>query len=58
MANVVDLTTIQDERKRLLAERICILAGKDFILHQESFRTGEDYVRGVERARKAAESSL
>ena len=58
MANVVDLTTIQDESKRLLAERICILAGKDFILHQESFRTGEDYVRGVERARKAAESSL
>lgn len=32
MANVVDVTTIKDEKKRLLAERINILAGKDYII--------------------------
>ena len=54
-ANVADLLTIEDTQKRLLAERICILAGKDFILHQESFRTGADYVAAVKRAKEAAE---
>ena len=57
-ANVADLITINDEQKRLLAERICILAGKDFILHQQAFRTGGDYVLAVIRAKEAAEKSL
>ena len=58
MANVVDLTTIADEKKRLLAERICILAGKDFILHQETFVSGQDYVDAVLRAHAAAEKTI
>lgn len=57
-ANVADLTSIKDERARMLAERICILAGKDFILHQSAFRTGGDYVLAVIRAKEAAEKSL
>jgi len=58
MANVVDVTSIKDERKRLLAERINILAGKDYILHQERFKTGKDFVDAVLNAREAAVKTL
>ncbi len=58
MANVVDVTTIEDEKKRLLAERINILAGKDYMLHQSAFRTGRDFVDAVIRAQKLAEETL
>ncbi len=58
MANVVDVTTIQDEKKRLLAERVNILAGKDYILNQEKYRTGKDFRDAVIRAREAAEKTL
>ncbi len=58
MANVVDVTTIADEKKRLLAERINILAGKDYILNQEKYRTGKDFREAVVRAREAAEKTL
>ena len=58
MANVVDVTTIKDEKKRLLAERINILAGKDYILNQEKYHTGKDFKEAVLRAREAAEKTL
>lgn len=58
MANVVDVTAIQDEKKRLLAERINILAGKEYIMNQTSFRTGADFVAAVKRAMKAAKKTL
>ena len=58
MANVADLITIEDEKKRLLAERITIFAGKDYILNQTSFRTGADFVAAVKRAEKAARETL
>lgn len=55
MANVADLTGIQEKNARMLAERICILVGKDLILNAEKFRDGAAYVeavhRGVEKAR-------
>lgn len=54
MANVKDVTTISDEAKRVHAEKVNILAGKDFILHRESFKTGRDFVEAVLRADKAA----
>ena len=57
-SNVVDVTTITDEKKRLLAERINILAGKDYIMNQGSFRTGADFVAAVKRAKEAAEKTL
>ncbi|MDO4648436.1 MAG: S-methyl-5-thioribose kinase [Eubacteriales bacterium] len=58
MANVVDVTTIADEKKRLLAERINILAGKDYILHQDSFVTGKDFADAVVRATEKALATL
>ncbi|SET32386.1 S-methyl-5-thioribose kinase [[Clostridium] polysaccharolyticum] len=58
MANVVDVTSIKDEKKRLLAERINILAGKDFILHQASFRKGIDFVNAVNRAAEEARKTI
>ena len=56
MANVVDVTTIEDSDKRMLAERINILAGKDYIINHKKFRTGEDFMEAVLKAVKAAEN--
>lgn len=55
MANVADVTSIEDTKKRLIAERINILAGKDYILHQPKFQTGADFANAVRAARKEAE---
>ena len=52
------MTAIQDKTKRLLAERINILAGKDYIMNQGSFRTGADYAAAVLRAKEAAQKTL
>ena len=46
------------DRKRLLAERINIFAGKDYILHQDAFRTGKDFADAVIRAKEAACKTL
>ena len=54
MANVKDVTTIKDEAARVHAEKVNILAGKDYILHRESFKTGADFVAAVLRADEAA----
>ncbi|MDQ0151491.1 5-methylthioribose kinase [Moryella indoligenes] len=57
MANVADVTGIEDEHDRLMAERINIYAGKDYILNAAEYRCGRDFVDAVRRAeRKAAES--
>lgn len=58
MANVVDVTSIRDEKMRLLAERVNILAGKDFILHQTSFRRGNDFVQAVKKATGEAQKTI
>ncbi|AEB06677.1 5'-methylthioribose kinase [Coriobacterium glomerans PW2] len=58
LANVVDVTSIKDEKKRLLAERINILVGKNYIMHQSSFRSGDDFVMGLREAQKEAEATL
>ena len=58
MANVADVTSIKDEKKRLLAERINLLAGKDYILHQDLFCTGKDFIAAVERAKEEAEKTI
>lgn len=58
MANVVDVITIREEQKRLLAERINILAGKDYIMNQSAFKTGADFVAVVKKAEKAAKKTL
>lgn len=58
MANVVDVTSIEDQEARLLAERINILAGKEFILKAENFTSGPAFVDAVLRAKDAAEKTL
>lgn len=58
LANVVDVTTIADEKKRLLAERINIIAGKNFIMNQEAFTKGSDYVKAVKEAKEEALKTL
>lgn len=58
MANVVDVTSIKDEKARLLAERINILAGKEMILSAENFTNGSAFVDAVLRAREKAEKTL
>lgn len=58
MANVADVISIEDEKKRLVAERINILAGKEFILHQDEFVKGKDYVNAIKKAAKEAMDSI
>lgn len=58
MANVADVLSIQDEKKRLLAERINILAGKQYIMNQGSFKTGADFTAAVKKAREDAVKTL
>ncbi|MEE1113971.1 MAG: S-methyl-5-thioribose kinase [Eubacterium sp.] len=58
MANVVDVTSIKDEKKRLLAERVNIFAGKDFIFNQSKFRSGQDYVDAIIAAKEKALATI
>lgn len=53
MAQVKDITTIQDPEKRAYAERVNILCGKDYIMHRNTFRKGQDFVAAVHRAEDA-----
>lgn len=45
LAHVKDITTIADATKRASAEKICLLAGKSFILNRETIKTGADFVK-------------
>ena len=45
LASVKDVTTIEEYSSRAAAEKICLAAGKMFIMDRESFKTGEDFVR-------------
>lgn len=50
MANVKDITSIEDVGKRTRAERIVVSFAKDCILNRNSFICGADYVAAIERA--------
>lgn len=50
LAQVADITTIEDENKRARAERICISAGKEFIMNREVLKTGSDFVNVIKVA--------
>lgn len=50
MANVKDITTIPDEKKRARAERIVITLAKDYIMNRTSFKCGADYRKAIETA--------
>lgn len=45
LAKVKDLTTIADEQQRVAAERICLTAGKQFILNSGSYKTGAQFLQ-------------
>ncbi len=53
MAQVKDVNSISDPEKKAYAKKLNILAGKDFILHRDAFRCGQDYVDAVKRAEEA-----
>ena len=53
MANVKDLTSIEDAEKRARAERIVITFSKDCIMNRTGFICGADYTAAAERAVKA-----
>lgn len=50
MANVKDITSILDERKRARAERIVITLAKDYIKNRTAFKCGKDYSKAIKRA--------
>ena len=51
MANVKDITSISDEKKRARAEKIIITLAKDYIMNREtSFKSGKDYREAIEKA--------
>lgn len=58
MAGVLDMSSIEDETKRVLADRINILAGKYYILNQSSFQTGAAFAEAVVYAKEAAERTM
>ncbi|ESU31567.1 hypothetical protein G3A_16175 [Bacillus sp. 17376] len=45
LAKVKDLTTIADDEQRVMAERICLSAAKQFILESGSYKTGEQFLK-------------
>lgn len=54
MAQVKDVNSIEDEKKRAQAKKINILCGKECILNSASFKTGADYVAAIKRAAEAS----
>ena len=50
MANVKDITSINDENKRVRAEKIVITLAKDCIMNRGKFISGKDYRGAIEKA--------
>ena len=58
MAGVLDLKSLTNPKERLLAERICIYAGKTFIMQRDEMVCGRAYIDALKRATEKAEQSL
>ena len=56
MAQVKDVTTIADKKKRIRAERINILCAKDLVMNRTKFNAGKDFTAAFRRAIDAAAS--
>ena len=50
MAQVKDVTSIEDANIRAYVEKVNILCGKQYVIQRESFRTGADFVAAFEKA--------
>ena len=57
-AKVRDITEVQDANARVYAERICVLAGKRFIIHRQQHLCGEAYVATLLKACAEAQKTL
>ena len=57
MANVKDLTTIADEKKRARAERICINAAIDFIMNRYNKKCGKCFLNTLKDAVKKTDGT-
>ncbi len=53
MAQVKDLTTISDEKKRMRAERIVLTCAKDFIKNRANYTTGGHYIAKLHEVAKS-----
>lgn len=47
LAHVKDITVIEDQENRASAEKICLSAGKAFIMEREKIKTGDDFVKVI-----------
>ncbi|KZL89035.1 S-methyl-5-thioribose kinase [Clostridium magnum] len=47
MANVKDITTILDQDKRTMVEKMVITLAKNYIINREKFNTGADYRKAI-----------
>lgn len=52
LAHVKDITSIEDEKARLKAERICLTAAKKYIKNREQYHTGEDFLNTLKEVVK------
>ena len=50
MANVKDITSIEDKEKRARAEKICIIAAIDFIKNREAKKCGKCFLNTLKDA--------
>lgn len=48
LAHVKDITSIEDEKARLRAERICLTAAKKYIKNREQYHTGKDFLNTLQ----------
>ncbi|SFB07848.1 MULTISPECIES: S-methyl-5-thioribose kinase [unclassified Bacillus (in: firmicutes)] len=48
LAHVKDVTAIEDRASRAAAEKICLSAGKAFIMGRENIKTGDDFLKIVQ----------
>lgn len=53
LAHVKDITSISDDSLRARAEKICLTAGKSFILERDSMKTGADFLKVIKDAEQA-----
>lgn len=54
IAHVKDITAIPDENKRARAEKICLAAGKRFILERADIQAGADFIKVLQEVEASA----
>lgn len=52
IAHVKDITIIEDEEKRIRAERLCMTASKNYIMKRDKLKTGRDFLEVIKQVEK------